>query len=293
MPTQCRKITGMGSRILFFLALFGAMSSMALGSGTSQISEKTGFDHSAYDSILQSVVFKVRAGQGTLVDYQKLRSRRPALENYLADVSSVDGFYFDQWAPDERLAFLINVYNAKTLDVVLTKYPELESIKDLGSIFSSVWSKDVIELFGRERSLDYIEHTLIRGDEHFGGYGYDPRIHFAVNCASIGCPGLHEHAYTGQKMQSQLDVMTRRFLGDRANNALSSGELSISKIFDWYGEDFEKGWRDIQRLEDFLVMYKEPLGMSDLQAKALLNGQIPIEYSNYDWNLNDGRSPND
>lgn len=297
--------------LMFFLQIL-IVPVTAFGSGTVQNNEKVntqihanntysslkndmeknkGFDHKVLDDVLQATVFKVREGRGTLVDYQKLKKLKPALDQYLESVSRVDGFYFDEWSADEQLAFLINVYNAKTLEMVVSKYPHLESIKELGSFFQSVWSKEVIELFLKDRSLDEIEHEMIRGEENFKKYKNDPRIHFAVNCASISCPGLYERAYTGPLLQEQLDLMTKRFLSDRENNRLSSGVLKLSKIFDWYGEDFTKGWQGIEKLEDFLVKYDQSLGLSKLQVQNLRDQKIGIEFNRYDWSLNDGRSP--
>ena len=256
----------------------------------SQVDKKSGFDHSIYDQILQANIVSVRDGKGTLVDYQQLKQGRLALDKYLAAVALVDEFYFKGWSADEQLAMLINTYNAQTLALVLDKYPALESIKDLGSIFRSVWSKDVIYFLGQNRSLDNIEHVLIRGKNNFPKYGDDPRIHFAVNCASISCPGLAENAYNGSELQDQLEKMTLRFLSDRDNNRFENGVLRVSKIFDWYESDFTSGWRGSKSLADFFVLYSEALGLSDIQTRALQKGQVPIQFNDYNWDLNDGRS---
>ena len=93
---------------------------------------------------------------------------------------------------------MINAYNAWTVEFILTKYPDLDSIKDLGSFFNSPWDKEFIPLLGKTVSLNDIEHGLIRGSDRYN----DPRIHFAVNCASIGCPALREEAYTGDKLNN-------------------------------------------------------------------------------------------
>lgn len=116
-------------------------------------------------------------------------------------MSRVDQLEFDQWSTRQQLAFLINAYNAWTVELILEKWPDIDSIKDLGGIFSSPWRKEFISLLGEKRSLDNIEHDLIRGSGRY----QDPRIHFAVNCASIGCPALRAEAYTGAKINQQLD----------------------------------------------------------------------------------------
>jgi hypothetical protein len=177
---------------------------------------------------------------------------------------------------------LINAYNAWTVELILTQYPGLESIKDLGSLFKSPWGKKFIPLLGEKRSLDDIEHNLIRGSGRYN----DPRIHFAVNCASIGCPALKNQAYREDILEKQLEEATALFLSDKSRNRLSDGELQISSIFKWYREDFERGWRGAATLPQFLALYKDSLGLGNAGTGKLAAGNFAIRFLDYDWKLN-------
>ena len=134
----------------------------------------------------------------------------------------------------------------------------------------------------KKRSLDDIEHGLIRGSGRYG----DPRIHFAVNCASIGCPALRNEAYRGAELERQLEQQTQRFLADRSRNRWQSDSLQLSSIFKWYRADFEAGWRGARSLGQFLALYADSLNATPEQHKALLNDRIEMDFLKYDWGLN-------
>ena len=240
------------------------------------------FDHSLWNQLLVENVSSDNGGRRTAVDYQGMANQRSQLTTYLTALGKVSQKQFDGWGQEQQLAFLINAYNAWTVELILTEWPKLDSIRDLGSWFRSPWSKKFIPLFGSTVTLDHIEHELIRG---LGRYN-NPLIHFAVNCASIGCPPLRQEAYVGDKLEAQLDEQTRLFLSNREQNRLSGDTLAISSIFKWYREDFEKGWHGYRRLEDFLLAYAKPMALSDAVVKHLLTGDQDIEYLDYDWRLN-------
>jgi len=240
------------------------------------------FDHGQWGSLLQSHVRLLEGGKASQVDYAGFSAGRSDLIAYLTKLSMVDKQIFDSWTMDEQLAFLINAYNSWTLELILTKYPDLDSIKDLGSFFQSPWKKSFIPLLGKKRSLDDIEHKLIRGSGRYN----DPRIHFAVNCASIGCPALSAEPYVGIELQHQLVEATTLFLQDRSRNRMNDGVLEISSIFKWYREDFEKGWLSVQSLKQFLADHKEDLGLTEKEAKQILAGKVKIKFLDYDWKLN-------
>jgi len=241
------------------------------------------FDHSRLDRLLQQHVVLSGRGEASAVDYSALAANRGELESYLQVLSAVDRSAFEQWADTEQLAFLINAYNAFTLQLILTEYPALESIKDLGSLFRSPWKKEFVPLLGEQRSLDDIEHGLIRGSGRYR----EPRIHFAVNCASIGCPALLNQAYNGDQLEQQLEQQTRAFLRDRSRNRIKDGELQLSPIFKWYRQDFEQGWRGSDNLSQFLLRYAEPLGLNPRQRQQLQQQDLEIDFTDYDWRLND------
>lgn len=240
------------------------------------------FDHTQWNQLLSRYVHTTADGQSTQVDYQGINAERPLLTQYLEALATVSEADFQQWHKDEQLAFLINAYNAWTVERILTSWPNLDSIKDLGNFFSSPWSKKIIPLLGQTRSLDDIEHTLIRQPGRYN----NPLIHFAVNCASIGCPPLRAEAYSGAQLDIQLNEQTRQFLSNRQQNRLDGDVLAVSSIFKWYREDFEQGWKGYQRLEDFFLHYHAALALPDDAIQRLQAGQQDIEYLDYDWRLN-------
>lgn len=244
------------------------------------------FRHDAWDALLRQNVVRLRDGQATGVDYAGMGADQQRLSGYLDAVSAVTQAQFDAWLPNEQLAFLINAYNAWTVQLVLTAYPGIESIRDLGSLLKSPWRKKFIPLLGRTRSLDDIEHTMIRGSGRY----HEPRIHFAVNCASIGCPALRAEAFRGDRLGAQLENQTRLFLSDRSRNGRVGDTLRVSPIFKWYREDFEQGWHGLKDLRAFLAAYAGVLGLSDADATELRAGGMRVEFGDYDWQLNDQRT---
>lgn len=240
------------------------------------------FDHSTWDELLSRNVVELREGRATQVNYDDMLADRALLQSYLAKLAEVDRADFEQWNHAEQLAFLINTYNAWTIEFILTEYPNLDSIKDLGSFFNSPWSRDIVSLFGGQVSLDDIEHEMIRG---WGRYN-EPRIHFAVNCAAIGCPALGTTAFTGMNLEAQLDKNTRRFMSDNERNYFSNGRFYLSKIFDWYREDFEKGWGGYESLAQFISKYQTEMNLNGEALTALANGRLRVRHTSYDWALN-------
>lgn len=240
------------------------------------------FDHGVWDALLSDNVVELRGGRATEVNYGAMQEDSSRLKSYLNSLAVVTRADFEQWDHAEQLAFLINTYNAWTVDFVLTQYPDIESIKDLGSFFNSPWSQEIVSLFGEKLSLDDIEHEMIRGWNRYN----EPRIHFAVNCAAIGCPALAAKAFTAKNLDSQLDLNTRRFLSDATRNYFSSGRFYLSKIFDWYEEDFEKGWGGYNSLAEFIANYQDAMELSADATQALATGKIRVRYTSYDWDLN-------
>lgn len=257
-------------RILLALALLlGARAALAF--------DQT---HAAWDTLLQRHVVLSPNGNASRVDYAGPRKERAALQAYLGELSSVAPTEFNRWSREQRLAFLINAYNAFTADLILTRYPDLQSIKDLGSFLQSPWKKAFFKLLGEQRSLDDVEHGMIRAPGAFD----EPRIHFAVNCASLGCPMLRREAYVAERLESQLENALRRFLADRSRNRhdAAAGALQLSKIFDWYKGDFEKGHRGIRSVPQFLAAYADLLA----DDAAVREARLPVRYLEYDWKLN-------
>lgn len=244
-------------------------------------------NHATWHALLAKHVKPFAGGNASAVDYAALKNERPALQAYLASLSAVGETDYGKWSKPQRLAFLINAYNAYTVELILTKYPDLESIKDLGSVFQSPWKKKFFSLLGQERSLDDVEHGLIRAPGAFD----DPRIHAAVVCASIGCPMLRPEAFTAEKLDAQLDDGMRRFLADASRNRFdaASGRLLVSKIFDWYGKDFEKGHKGYDSLKVTFARHAVQLAATPEAQAKVRSGDYKLEFLDYDWKLNDSR----
>lgn len=219
-------------------------------------------DHGIYGDLLGKYV---RQG---VVDYAGLKTDEARLDTYLKLLEETD---IAALSPKEQLAFYINAYNAWTLKLVLGGYPGVKSIKDLGSFLKSPWKKKIVRVDKRVISLDEVEHGIIR--PRFK----DPRIHFAVNCASKSCPPLLPIPYRGAAIDRQLDDATRAFLNDPKQNYLEGGALYVSSIFKWYAEDFNDD------VVGFFLKYAE----GDLK-KTLSEGAdlIQVRYLDYDWSLN-------
>ncbi|OYW21804.1 MULTISPECIES: DUF547 domain-containing protein [unclassified Sphingomonas] len=240
------------------------------------------FDHGQWDALLKRHVVMVRGGAASQVRYDGMARDRAALTAYLASTGKVSRATFDGWAKPEQLAFLINVYNAATVELILTGYPKVKSIRELGTLFQGPWAKPFVTLLGKTVSLDDIEHGLIRGSGRYN----DPRIHFAVNCASIGCPALSRAAFRGTTLDPQLDAAARGFLSDRTRNRVQGSGVAVSMIFKWYRGDFEKGWRGAKTLPAFFALYADSIGLSPAAAEGARSGKLTISYLDYDWQLN-------
>ncbi|MBC8057406.1 MAG: DUF547 domain-containing protein [Rhizobiales bacterium] len=243
--------------------------------------------HPAWDALLKQQVVVASGGVASTVRYAALQADPKALRGYLASVSAVTPQEYASWSRTDRLAFLINAYNAFTIDLVLTRYPDLKSIKDLASVFQSPWKRKAFTLIGEQRSLDDLEHGLIRAPGVFD----DPRINVAVVCASVGCPMLREEAYVGERLGAQLDDAMRRFLSDRSRNRFEaeSGTLSVSKLFDWYHADFDRGHQGLWSLQTLFIRYADTLGTTPASRAEIRAGRFKIVHLDYDRSLNDAR----
>lgn len=217
------------------------------------------------------------------VNYAGFKADHARLNEALAEMSAVTQAEFDQWSAPQQMAFLINAYNAFTIELILSKYPNLKSIKDLGSFIQSAWKKKFFQLLGAERHLDWIENEQLRVNYK------DPRIHVGINCASIGCPALRNEAFTAEKLDAQLDDSLARFLSDKTRNRYRDGKLEVSEIFNWFAEDFEKGNKGFNKTADVFAKYAAQLSNDPAAQNAIRNKSVPITYLPYDWNLNDAR----
>jgi len=240
--------------------------------------------HSSWDRLLKQHVSWDAKGVASRVDYAAIQKQPAEFNAYLKRLSAVAEAEYQGWSKPQQLAFLINAYNAFTIKLILTAYPDLVSIKDLGSFFSSPWKKEFFVLLGKQRSLDELEHGLIRQPGVFN----EPRIHVALVCASVGCPALRNEAFVADRLDEQLEDSLRRFLADRSRNRYNqrTDKLEVSKIFDWYGKDFI-GFRGHPTLASFLGDYAELLADGKTAQARIKAGEAPLEFLDYDWGLND------
>lgn len=247
------------------------------------------FDHShtPWTALLKKHVVLLRGGQASQVRYAGFAADRAPLKAYLDSLSAVTADGFAKFTPAQQQAWLINAYNAFTVELILSKHPDLKSIKDLGSLLSSPWKRKWVPLLGNTVSLDDIEHGMLRQRGRFD----EPRVHFAVNCASVGCPMLREEAYTADKLEAQLAQQAQRFMADRTRNRFNPqrGQLELSRIFDWYGEDFRLGHRGLTSVGGFAAKHADLLADAPADRDRVRQGQLEIRFLDYDWALNDAR----
>ena len=230
--------------------------------------------HAQFDSILKKYVHKKDSiGE---VDYKALKLKEDSLKKYLDSLSKVTKKEYKNFSNMQKLAFLINAYNGFTLQLIIDHYP-VKSIKKIGSIFTSVWNVEFFTFLEEKSTLSYIEHEKLRKEFN------EPRIHFAINCASIGCPALQPYAYRADKMEEMLSFASKEFMNDRKRNyyVRKDKELYVSKIFKWFQEDFEKKYGS---LENFLALY---LAKKTLDKKDFKEKKVSINWTDYDWNLNE------
>ena len=280
--------------ITHYPLLITLLGLLALPVGSAQAQ----FDHShaAWTALLKKHVVLVDGGKSSRVRYAGFQQDRAALKGYLDSLSKVTQAEFDGWSKGQRIAFLINAYNAHTVEKILTRYPDIRSIWDFGKVFGNPFKDRFFKLLGRDFSLDAIEHETLRKP---GAYD-EPRVHFAVNCASIGCPMLREEAYVAASLDAQLEEQARRFLSDRTRNRYNAegGRLEVSKIFDWFKEDWTSGYRGfegkrapLRSRERFFAGYAALLADRPEQRKAIEEHKAPIQFLDYDWALNDAGKP--
>jgi hypothetical protein len=246
------------------------------------LTQAQSFDHqyTAWDGLVKKHVRWLPDNKQSRVDYAGFAKDRAELKKVLDALSAVPKADFDGFSREQRMAFLINAYNAFTVEVILTKYPDIKSIKELGLFNRGPWKNEFFTLLGAKRHLDWVEHEELRPK-----YA-DPRVHAAVNCASIGCPALRNEAFTAAKLESQLEDGMIRFMGDRTRNRVAGGKVEVSSIFKWFKEDFEKGHKGIGQVEDVFARYATQLSDKPEEQAALKAKTLPVAHLDYDWSLN-------
>ena len=231
-------------------------------------------------------------GEG-LVDYAGLKADPAALDAYYAAIASLDASTYESWSNERQIAFWSNAYNGLTLKAIVENYP-IERKTMVGSIMHprgirwipGVWDKLTFTIMGEEITLNDIEHEVLRVE-------YDePRIHAALVCAAVSCPPLRNEPFVAERLDRQLDDQTRRFLDQSFRIDRAAGKVTLSKIFDWYGSDFEKSFAPEEGYEghseaERAVLHFTAGYLDETDRDYLRDGDYDIEYGSYDWSLND------
>ena len=226
-----------------------------------------GWSKAVVDDVIYGELLNKYVKDG-VVDYRGFKKEKGKLDEYLRVLENTN---VSELTRNERFAFYVNAYNAWTVELILGAYPGIKSVKDLGNIFQSPWEKKIVRLNGRVLTLDDIEHSILRAQFK------DPRVHFALNCASRSCPPLLSEPYRGSTLNRQLDHAARAFINDPKSNYLKGSRLYVSRIFKWYSEDFNND------IVGFFLKYAGGDFKKELEAKK---GELKIVYLSYDWSLN-------
>lgn len=253
------------------------------------------FDHSyaTYNSLLKRYVINAR------VNYEGFINSRAEFETFLRALGSVDENVFESWTEEQRLAFWINAYNAFTIKAIIDHYPIKRSFTLVGIFYApsnsilqikGVWTKLQFRALGNMVTLEEIEHETLR--KKFN----EPRIHMAINCASISCPDLRNEAYTPEKLEEQLADASTNFVNNPDKGVYvneQSGKVKLSKIFKWFGDDFinnygsKKLFNNYSLKENAVLNFTSDYIESEEVKEYLMNNKLKIGYLGYDWHLNE------
>ncbi|WP_298495087.1 DUF547 domain-containing protein [uncultured Algibacter sp.] len=211
-------------------------------------------NHDSFTKLLKKYV----TNEG-LVNYKSFKKEQILLQKYISHLGEI--MPTNNWTNNEKLAYWINAYNAMTIDLILRYYP-LKSIKDI----KKPWDKRFWKLGNKWYNLNEIEHDILRKMN-------EPRIHFAIVCASYSCPKLNNIAFTSHHLNNQLTKATKEFLSDSNRNEISKNDIKLSKIFQWFSKDFKQNGN----LIDFLITY----------SSVEISEKAKTSFKDYNWDLNE------
>lgn len=264
---------------------------MSLNNSNS-MQQPAGFDHShsIFNNLLKEYVVD------TKVNYKGFINNLGEFNKYLETLNNIDPDEFVNWTENQKLAYWINAYNAFTIKAIIDHYPIKRSFTLIGIFYApknsilqipGVWKKLKFNAIGRKVTLDHIEHGILRKEFN------EPRIHAAINCASISCPDLRNEAYTADRLETQLSDASSVFVNSKTKGVLidkESGRVKISKIFKWFGDDFYKNYGS----EVYMLRSSKqngPLGFIaeyiDDDKTYILEGDYKLKYLSYNWGLNE------
>ncbi|MDF2153237.1 DUF547 domain-containing protein [Vibrio sp. CAU 1672] len=217
--------------------------------------------HQEWQQLLDN--YLVEQGENTLFRYSKVSSAdKTQLKQYLQRLAQIDP---RQYNKAEQYAYWVNLYNAITIDLILDNYP-VKSITKLGGLFSfGPWDEHVVNINGKELTLNDIEHRILRP------IWQDPRTHYAVNCASLGCPNLQLQAFTAANTQALLDQAARAFINSRKGVTIKGNTARLSSIYDWFADDFGGEAQLFRHIGQYAPQYQD------------FSGRVKYDY---DWDLN-------
>ena len=220
--------------------------------------------HQQWDKLL-----KKNVNESGMVNYKGFQKDKAEFDAYLKTLS--DNAPQKNWSENDQTAYWINAYNAFTVSLILQHYP-VKSIKNIGAAIqipfvNTPWDIKFINIGGKKYDLNNIEHGILKKKYN------DPRIHFAIVCASISCAKLRNEAYTAAQLDAQLEATGKDFLNDKSKNSISADKAELSKYFSWYKGDFTKNGS----LADFINKY----------SQTKINANTKINYLDYNWSLNE------
>jgi hypothetical protein len=268
-------------------AVIAALCLVMLQAIPSLAAQQFDHKHKAYEQILKAHVVDGR------VDYRTLKADPQPLNRYLNNLAAVPKQQFQSSSKEQQLAFLVNLYNAATLKLIVDHYP-VKSIKDIGSWFKGPWDQQIVRLFGTTITLNTLEHDILRKNYN------EPRLHLALVCAAKSCPPLRSEAYTAEKLDGQLNDQARTYLASPQGLRIDrkAREVRVSSIFKWYGKDFVNkytpgpGFAELNKTESAVISFCSSY-VSDQNRAYLMTGDYTVKYIDYDWSLNEGGSKND
>ncbi len=226
------------------------------------LSAQKGVDNCLYAELLSKYV------KNGVVNYSGFKTEEAKLDDYLKILELADT---KKMSKEQQFAFYINAYNAWTIKLVLSGYPGLKSIKDMGSFFKRPWKKKICRIDGKIMTLDDIENRILRNKFK------DPRVHFAIVCASKGCPLLLSVPYQGNVIDKQLEKSAKAFINNPEKNYMKGNTFYVDKIFKWYSQDFNN---------DIIAIFKKFADEDLIKRIDAATGRIKIKYLYYDWSLN-------
>lgn len=271
------RTAGVWVSLLVLTAGCSVPASMPRSDASVQLVENAPFSYKPYGEVL-----KQHVDRNGRVDYSGLQANRDLLDQFNRSMGAVSPETYGQWSDAEKIAFLINAYNAFTLQSIIDQTPLKASIRDI----PGVWRVRQFDIAGERKTLDAIEHQTLRTDFN------EPRIHMALVCAAVSCPVLRTEPYTGENLNVQLEDQVNRFLNSPQGFRLDQAEKTVylSSIFQWFGEDWtasytpESGFVGNEAERAVLNFISQYLEEGD--RAYLLNGEYTIVYLDYDWSLN-------